>query len=232
MLLPHRRMYLAAFLMDCAFMAGYTVVPFFVLNQLGGGAGMIGTISALQSIGYAAVSLVSAPFVRHARNGLHFALVGIAGYIVLFGLAPLLTRSPALYAVLSMAGCGSMGLVWPALWSWIGAEPDLALRAKRISNYNVSWSIGLTLGPAIAGPLYHAGYWYPFVGIMTLAGLVWLLVLSVPHEKEHFEAITDTEEVQQQRIAYSRLSNAHLYCAWCANFLSLMLVGACRSVYA
>ncbi|MDQ1255832.1 MAG: transporter, partial [Candidatus Hydrogenedentes bacterium] len=86
-------MYAVAFLMDCALMAGFTIVPFFVMRQLGGGERMVGLIAGLQSIAYAAVSLLSAPFVKHAKNGLNWALLGMAGFGVLFSIAPLI-REP------------------------------------------------------------------------------------------------------------------------------------------
>ena len=212
-------------------MAGFTVVPFVIMQQLGGSARMVGIISALQAVSYASVSLISSPFVTRARNGLHFALIGLVGYTVLFCSAPLV-HVPWAYAMLSSMGTGCMGLVWPALWSWVGGEPDLKERARRISHYNISWSIGLSLGPLLAGRLYNLDYRFPFLLIVILIGAVWALVASLPHEKSHYTPVEDTAEEGEARAEYSQASEIHLYAAWIANFMGWMLVGACRSVYA
>ena len=231
MLKPHQRMYLCAFLMDCAIMMGFTVVPFFVMRQLGGGARMVGTIAALQSISHAAGSLISSPFVARAKNGLHWALAGIAGYAFLFCLAHMLCHA-YLYVALTMLGCAFMGLLWPALWAWMGGEPDVKVRTKRISHYNICWSLGLSVGPLFSAPLYRVDYRLPFVAVFALAAVVWFLVLSLPHEKHYYVAVPETEEQQGERAAYNRASQNHLYCAWFANLLGWMLVGAARSVFA
>jgi len=232
MLKAHHRMYVCAFLLDCALMAGFTVVPFYIMRQLGGGARMVGTIAAIQSIAYALVSLVSSRYVTRAKNGLHWALAGVAGYAVLFCVAPL-TGSPYPFALLSMAGVGCMGLVWPALWAWLGAEPDLKVRTRRISYYNVCWGAGLSLGPWVGQPLYHVDYRLPFLAVFVLAVVVWGLVASLPHEKRHYApADTHTAEQHAAQGIYDRASERHLYSAWLANFVGWMLVGACRSVFA
>jgi len=222
-------MYLTAFLLDCAAMAGFTVVPFFVLRQLGGGARMVGTICAAQAISYALGSLVSSRFVGRAKNGLNWARVGILGFAFLFGLAPLL-RSPYLYGVVSTAGTGCMALVWPALWSWLGAEPDVKLRTRRISNYNVCWSMGLSIGPLFSGPLYTVDYRLPFLCVFAITLIAWTLVMFLPHEKTHF--MPAPGGLDEARAAHDEASEAHLYYAWFANMLGWILVGACRSVFA
>ena len=50
MLRPHYKMCLAAFVLDFAVMIGMTAIPFFVMQQLGGSAAMLGLFGGLQAV--------------------------------------------------------------------------------------------------------------------------------------------------------------------------------------
>ena len=209
-------------------MVGITAVPFFVIERLGGGARMSGVLMALHSVAYAVVSLASSGFVERARNGLVWAIVGIADVGVLFSVA-CLARNPYLYATVSTLGFAGLALTWPALWSWLGAEPDVQLRARRISHYNLAWSAGLAVGPLCSGALYVIDYRLPFLLVFGLAMLALALVLSLPHEKTHYQPADAGQH--EANAANVRLSEAHLYCGWVACVLGIALLGAARSVF-
>jgi len=228
LLRPHHRLYLAAAFLDCAMMVGVTALPFLIMHRLGGEALMTGVIMALHSVAYAAVSLASSRFVERARNGLVWAVVGVVDIGVLFSLA-CLTDNPYLFSLVSTIGFAGLALAWPALWSWLGAEPDVAIRARRISHYNLAWSAGLALGPLFAGRLYVIDYRLPFLFVFLLAMLALVLVLSLPHEKKHYQA-ADAEQ-HEANTANVRLSEVHLHCGWLACFLGIALLGASRSVF-
>ena len=225
---PYIRHCLAAFFLDCAIMAGATAMPFFIYHELGGAARMSGMIAALQSGLYGVGSVISSTFVARAKNGLRWAYLGTACYALLFSIAPVF-RNPYLYAVVSMLGFGSLAFVWPAMWSWLGAEPDPERRSRRMAYYNLSWSGGLAIGPLLAGPLYDLDYRLPFVLVFTLAGLSLLLQITLPHEKKHIvEPDEATERTGAKDVA---ASETYLYAAWFANFIGWILVGASRSVF-
>jgi len=209
-------------------MVGITAVPFFVIERLGGGARMSGVLMALHSVAYAVVSLGSSRFVERARNGLIWAMVGIVDIGVLFSVA-CLADNPYLYAIVSTIGFAGLVLTWPALWSWLGAEPDVQLRARRISHYNLAWSAGLALGPLFSGTLYVIDYRLPFLLVFGLAMLALVLVLSLPHENKHYQS-ADADQ-HEANAANVRLSDLHLYCAWLACLLGIALLGAARSVF-
>ncbi|HOZ47811.1 MAG TPA: MFS transporter [Candidatus Hydrogenedentes bacterium] len=225
---PHHRLYATAFLLDCALIAGFSVVPFFVMRQLGGGARMVGVVTAMQSVCYAIISLASSSFVARAKNGLTWARMGIMGYAIMFCLAPL-SRNAYVYGAVSTFGSGCMGFVWPALWSWIGGERDPLVRAKRIAHYNIAWSLGLSLGPLISGPLYSIDYHLPFAFMFALAFLAWILVMTLPHETAHY-GLPDVAGGRADPV--DARGEAHLYYAWFANMIGWILVAACRSVFA
>ena len=228
MLKAHHRHYLAAFLLDCAISAGFTVVPFFIFDHLGGGARMSGIIGAVQAASYATVSIVSSRYVSRAKHGLTWAVAGIACFAVLAALAPF-CLNPFLFGAVLSAGFGFMGLVWPAMWSWLGGERDPWLRNRRTACYNVAWSIGLAVGPFFGGALYPLDHRLPFLFVFVVAVAALVLEATLPREKEHFAS--SAREERERCATRDETSEAHLYYAWFANMVAWVLVGAATRVF-
>lgn len=228
MLKPHHRCYLAAFLLDFAVSSGFTALPFFIFDHMGGDARMSGWISAIQSACYGGVCLLSSAFVGRTRNGLTWALAGSLGYAIVFP-AAVFFRSPVIVAGLTIAGVTCMGLFWPALQAWIGSEPDLRLRSRRISHYNIAWSLGLAISPLLAGPLYDQHYSLPFVLVFVASIGSFALVASLPHERACFGTVS--QEELESRATHTAISEAHLHCTWLANLVGWALIGVMRSVF-
>jgi len=228
MMKPHIRICLAAFLVDFAAMASLVVMPFYVYNQLGGGAGMSGAIGAAQAICYATLCLLSANFVSRAKTGLTFAVIGLASFMTLFCLIPF-SRNAYICGALAMFAMGSLALVWPAIHSWIGAEPDLKLRARHMARLNVSWSVGFAISPLFTGPLYDYDYRLPFVMLFVVAFAAMLILRFMPHESEHFGVAS--QEMLDARADHDRSSEIFLYSAWFATGIGNFMSAVTRSVY-
>ena len=228
MFAAQRRMYLAAFLVDAAVMVAMTATPFFVFNQLGGGAAMSGLFGAVSAAGYACMCLVSSRFVSRAKHGLRWAYFGLTLYTVLICLMPVFRRPVVCGALAGGANVG-MAFVWPALHSWIGAETDLARRGRRMARFNVAWSFGFAVSALCAGPLYDLDYRYPFVLLFALSAAALALLWSLPREVDHFGEAT--EEMLLARADHDRASEVHLYAAWFANLVGMALAAATRTVY-
>ncbi|HIJ64416.1 MAG TPA: MFS transporter [Candidatus Hydrogenedentes bacterium] len=228
MLEPHHRHNVAAFLLDTAAVGGLTVVPLFVVTELGGGATMSGVIAGLQGALYTTVSLVSARFVSRAPKGVAWVAAGVPGFALLFCLAPL-TRNPYAYGAASATGFGCLALVWPALWTWVGSDRDPKTRARRIGQYNLSWSAGVAAGPLLAGWLYGFDYRLAFLCVFVLAACALCIELTVRHDRTGL-AVTDCPGPQGPED-YDRVNDSFLYSAWLANAFGWVMVGVSRSVY-
>lgn len=209
-------------------MVGMTATPFFVYNQLGGTATMSGVIGAAQAAAYAFACLISAGIVSRAKNGLTWALAGLALYTVLFCLMPFF-RNAFLCGAISTVACASLALVWPALHSWVGGEPDPAVRSRNMGWFNISWSFGFAVSPLLAGPFYDLDYRLPFVLLFALGTAAWILVRSMPHERSHFADAT--EEMLLARAEHDRASEIYLTCGWSAVLFANAFAGITRSVY-
>ncbi|HDP34841.1 MAG TPA: hypothetical protein ENN29_07000, partial [Candidatus Hydrogenedentes bacterium] len=116
---PPRRVALVAFLYSAAVMAAITAMPFFVFNQLGGGAMMAGLFAGIQALGYAMTSLASSRFVARAANGLSWAVLGSLGFMIFMCAMPLF-RHPWVCGALFSLGFTMSAFAWPAFHSYVG----------------------------------------------------------------------------------------------------------------
>jgi len=228
MFTPAVRICLAAFTLDFAVMIGMIVTPFFVLKQLGGTAQTAGIFGAVGAAVYASSALLSAGFVSRAKNGLTWAVFGILIYAIFYTAMAFFTDWRLALAI-SCVGCATLSLVWPALHSWVGAEPNLARRSRTMSWFNISWSFGFSISPLVAGPLYDANYAYAFAALFVIAIGAMLLIKSLPHESAHFDE--PTEALLLARADDDRASEMFLYTGWCSTFIANLLSGGVRSIY-
>ncbi len=225
---PHIRMCLAAFLMDGAVMVGLLVIPFYAFRQLGGDVALSGTLIAVHAAAYTVACIVVSGQVKRAENGLNWAIVG--GILFTLCISSLLfVRNVWLAGLLVGVGYGCQSLVWPALHSWVGAEPDPAIRARNMGLFNVAWSGGFAVSPLLAGPLYDLDYRLPFLLLFTLGTGSLLLIRSVPHERDHYGVLTP--DLLAARAGHDRASESLLYAAWVATFIMNMLAGVTRAVF-
>lgn len=219
-------MYLAAFLLDFSVAVGLTAMPFFIIDRIHGGAALSGTVGAVQMALYAMGCLVSAGFVSRARNSLHWALAGVSIFGLLFALVPAAGTAAACVFLASVPFLG-LALAWPAMQAWLGREPDVAVRARRVAGFNMATAFGFTLSPLVAGPLYDADFRLPFLMLVLLCLIVGILILAliVRPAQSH----TETDAVEESTAV--PWPPGLLYASWLATFTANGLLAAVRSVY-
>lgn len=229
MFTAHVRIYLAGFITDAAVMVGLIALPFFILNQIpGGDVAVCGTIVAIQMAVYSLTCIFASKHVAKAEHGINWAILGVTLFTGAFAAMPLVPSAWFCGAVSAIAFVG-MALTWPALHSWIGAEPDPNARKRHMVWFNLSWSSGFTIGPLIAGPLYDYDFRFPFLMLFVLGIAALALLLSLPREKDHFQAAS--KEFLEARAGHDRDSEIFLYCAWAATLVANALAVVSRSAY-
>lgn len=221
-------MYLIGFLIDFAIMSYIIAMPFFVFRQLGGGAGMSGAFGAAQGAAYAFVCLGSSRYVLRAKNGLNWAITGLILNVLFIGMVPFF-RNPLICGVFGTAGIASLALVWPALHSYVGGEPDRNLRSRHMSRFNLSWSMGFALSPLFAGWLFEIDFRLPFVVNCAVNLAVVLILRTMPHEKHHHGR--ETADSLDFHAASDATSERFLYSAWIATMMGNFLAQVARTVF-
>ena len=134
-----------------------------------------------------------------------------------------------LHLLLIFPGIGiSMALFWPAYEAWLAEREGGSKLLHRVMLFNLFWSIGVTLGPAVSGYLYQdANPFKPFY----LAGAVGFLTLvTILFSKSNLTLQTTEEqsELVQTLFPPPMVRKAYLNVARCANFASWFALGVLR----
>jgi MFS family permease len=209
-------------------MIGFTAMPFYVYERIGGGAVMSGAIGAGLSLSYAAVCILGGGLVAKARIKLRVASLGVFGFACFFLLSSFF-RDPIVFACLSMCGFGCVALAWPTLHAWLGGEPDLSKRGRYMARFNLSWSLGMALGTLFSGYLFDKYYRLPYLCLFAFASFAAAAIFFQPQERSYFgEAPRGTQEKHQ---SHTRLSETYLLPTWVACVTGWCLLSACRTVF-
>ena len=213
--------------MDTGILVALTAVPFFIYKEIGGGAALSGIAGAAQAVAYTAVCIISSRWVTRLKNGLHLAVFGCGLFLIGFSALPFF---PARWGCVFFSSLAAMGqaLFWPAVHSWVSGDPDPRKRTQHMMWFNLSWCLGLAVGPLLAGPLFDANSLYPFAAVFCLGFGALLLVATLPHERSQYAEAS--AELLEGRAGHDRASEIFLWSAWCATLMVNILVGAMRNV--
>ena len=230
---PEQRHYLGSFLLQTAMIEALTLIPFFCFQHLGGRERSAALAYGVQTLSLGVTCFISAPFVSRWRNGLLGCLIGALGFGTFYFLASFAT-SVVTFCILTGIAMSFFALAWPAMQSWLGAQPDEQKRTKSLANFNIAIGIGLIVGPLITGVLYGINFRLAFLAAFVLSVLAALLLFSLPHEKEYFGRRADAAEAAPNHPAVKTRSAGELflYCGWLTNMLGWGIIGAIRTVYA
>ncbi|MCC6490030.1 MAG: MFS transporter [Candidatus Hydrogenedentes bacterium] len=225
----HRRMYLAAFLLDFSVAIGLTAMPFFIFDRINGGVALSGTVGAVQMAVYAIGCFLSAGFVSRTGNCLRLALLGVGVFALLFASVPF-AGTPVACAVTASVPFLGLALAWPAMQAWLGQEPDPAARARHLAGFNTATAFGFTFSPLLAGPLYDADFRLPFVALVALCLVVLGLIASLSL-RTALPRAAHGEQDDSEDDGTKRMTSGLLYASWMATFTANGLFAAVRSVY-
>ena len=222
--------YLPVLLIDFAFSSILTNTSFYT-SYLGLSTTFLGTLMAV-STGF--FSVLAIPLGRLSdrieRRYILYAACLILG-VVSIGLA-LCRNSGHLMRVFPGIGI-SMALFFPAYEAWLAEREGEGELIHRIMLFNLFWSIGMTLGPALSSYLYgEANPFRPFylAGIFAMLTLVnvWASRIAETDPPVH----TDESDSESREILYPPLPvrMTYLHLARCANFVSWFSLGVLRQL--
>ena len=124
-----------------------------------------------------------------------------------------------------------MALFWPAYEAWLAEREGEGALIQRIMLFNLFWSIGMTLGPALSSYLY--GEVNPFRPFYLGSGACLLTLLTIYASriaKSDASAHIDEPDSESPEILYPPppVRTTYLHLARCANFVSWFALGVLR----
>ena len=225
--------YLPVLLIDLAFSSILTNTSFYT-SHLGLSTTFLGILMAV-STGFFA--LLAIPLGRLSdrieRRYILYAACLILGAVSI-GLA-FCRNSGHLMSIFPGIGV-SMALFFPAYEAWLAERESEGELIHRIMLFNLFWSIGMTLGPALSSYLYgDANPFRPFylASIFALLTLVTIWASRISKsDPSNISVHTDESDPESPEILYPSLSvrMTYLHLARCANFVSWFSLGVLRQL--
>jgi len=151
---------------------------------------------------------------------------------VLFALAVPMTRGfwPLLTLVVILGVAGA--LYWPMVESVAAAGRSGAGMRRSLGTYNVLWSVGVTCGTFLAGPLFEFGTAWPFYGASVVAVVLLGVFLATPSPADVVEAVDSPVEEDPDALKVSpEVANSFLYLSKALVFLAYFSYGCLRSLF-
>ena len=133
------------------------------------------------------------------------------------------------HLMLIFPGIGiSMALFWPAYEAWLAEREGEGKLIQRVMLFNIFWSIGVTLGPALSSYLY--GDTNPFRSFYLAAIFSLLTLVTIVVNSLQAPGPTETQSTEPAEVLYPPLSvrTTYLNLARCANFASWFVLGVLR----
>ncbi len=213
---PVPKLLIAAFVMDLSVaMVGLSVQ--FRANELGATPlvlGLLGTASSLAyTIGCLFTGRLSDRFGRRLLAG-GSCLICAGAWLAMTGAG----TPMRLLAIVPFSGA-AIAMFWPPLQAWL-SEVTVGGRGRLVENlgaFNVAWTVGLMLGPPVAGFAWALGSAAPF--IIATASVLGVLILlhTIP---AHVEGGGEDAPEDDAERPDGEVARRFLYLAWIANFAS------------
>ncbi len=217
--------YLPVLLIDLAFSGIITNTSFYT-SYLGLSSTFLGVLKAVMTAFFVVLAI---PFGRLSdrieRRYVLYAACLVLGTVSI-GL-PYCRNSTHLMLIFPGIGI-SMALFWPAYEAWLAEREGEGKLIQRVMLFNIFWSVGVTLGPALSSYLY--GDTNPFRSFYLAAIFSLLTLVTIVANSLHTPAITKTDPTESSEVLYPPLSvrTTYLNLARCANFASWFVLGVLR----
>lgn len=185
MVLRARLLYLLSFIMNSATGVLVVAIPLLAI-RFGAGPITLGVLGSLGPLVYTlACPLAGRISDENASPGGLFPGVSrrrtiLLGCALLVFVDLCIVFVSSIKDVLIMGVCGSFcaALFWPAIQAWLTEIEGGGSLSDRLGNFNLSWSLGIMIGPMIGGYLYEIDYRFPWYYAVASAICVLLILGS------------------------------------------------------
>jgi len=167
-------LYVAPFLMDALMGSISIAVPLLAIS-LGVSSLTLGTIGFAPGLAYISLCFLFGKLSErwHRKN---LVLLGCLGYALASFFLIFSSQIYQLYLSMILVGVGA-AMFWPALEVWIAEKENKKPLIRRIGLFNVSWSMGLTIGPLVGGILFGIYLKLPYYFALFVSLCVFFILL-------------------------------------------------------
>ena len=207
--------FVCVFLMDFGGGVGVLAVPL-LATAMDASPALLGYIGTAGGLGYVAMAALAGRLSdRIGRTAL--PLIGAVCLSLLFFVYPWLP-APVYMIPLALVIGVAWGFFWPPMESWIADVFEGPHLTRALSGFNVSWSTGSTIGMFLAGYLFAAARWLPFLVAMIVPLLVAATLTRLPRPTR--ESTPQTTNDSSVSPSPHLLSSAFIPACCCGAFTS------------
>lgn len=214
-----------------AFGVGVTMLGmvFHLREALGATPSQVGSLSAVWALSYILGCIFMRPVFQRAVPQSLMLISTL--FMFLFLLCILFVKALLIaYVLYSMYGFVE-SLFWPSTMGWLSRGVEGSSLSKKMSIYNFSWSMGMIIGPLVAGLLSSIGTVFPLTmgcGTYLLTSIL-ILVAGITFPRIREEAIAGVieteEENRKDRSTFLR------YPSWVGLFTTYVVIGMLLSIF-
>jgi predicted MFS family arabinose efflux permease len=204
-------------------------IIFYIREIFGATPSQVGYFTALWALWYIIGCLLIRPLFSGAlpRHLLMAATFLMSIFILLVTFSKSFWQAYAGYSLYAVA----MSFFWPPIMGWLSRDTEGAQLGKRMSYFNISWSIGLIIGPLIAGvlsarspelPLYAGSLLFFATGLLIVAGSALL---------PRIRADRGTDSPQRSQKLKTDESTFFRFPGWVGMFTTFVVIGVVISIF-
>jgi hypothetical protein len=224
--------YIAMFFMQLGGSVGATGVPLLAKYKFDTSLFVLALIGMAGALSYTVVCLALGPFVSRAKPSA-LAVAGGLLYAATY-LGASLATTPAHLMLVYVGGGAGQALFWPMAEAVLVEGSSGQRLNRRIGLFNITWSMGDSLGAVLAGVLYLAWDRLPFVAtIVLMMPVAAAMTVAGRRKADGEEALPSRFEEAGMPRHETRDTNARFRGgAWLGNFIASGATQVMRSVFA
>ncbi|MFQ6041246.1 MAG: MFS transporter, partial [Candidatus Poribacteria bacterium] len=162
---------------------------------------------------------------RVGRTLMLYAACILVGFVNL--LMPFFYRGAISLALMVPIIGASQALFWPIYEAWLAERVGGGDLLKRIRNFNLSWTVGVTFGPFIAGNVYEINNTLPFYITVTASMINFVII----NQAKRYGMEEGSPSMDETVVSISpEVRRIYLHIAWIANFASWFTLGILRNI--
>ena len=204
-------------------------IIFYIREIYGATPRQVGYFTALWALWYILGCLLIRPLFGKAlpRHLLMAATFFMSLFILLITFTNSFWQAYTGYGIYAVA----MSFFWPPIMGWLSRDTEGPQLGKRMSYFNLSWSIGLIIGPLIAGVLSARSPELPLYAGSILFMLTCLLIAagSAVLPKVRSDRGIDTPQRSQRQKTDE--SSFFRFPGWVGMFTTFVVIGVVISIF-